>query len=177
MSCNKFRPKLELHAGDDLDGREAAEVSAHLKSCLACFREYTELRDMLAVVRSTGFDRARGDAEVESIVAGVMRGIDGPPPAAPRLLARLSLVSGWAAAILLAVTLGWQAFTGGRVATPPRTGPEPVLIDHRWNGRGPIPASLEADLDEQFDELRKSRGIRVRPTVIPAAGGPQTKRF
>src|SRR5688572_33170040 len=114
MSCKSLRTKLELYAGDDLDGRESVAVVVHLRTCLACYREYVELRDMLTAVRASGRPRARGDAEVESLVAGVMGEIHGPPPPAPRLIERLTTVasvSGWAAALLLAFTLGWQVLS------------------------------------------------------------------
>ena len=180
MNCNRLRSQLGLHAGDDLPAREAAEVEAHLRSCLNCFREFGALRDLLAKVRSTARVLPAGVRGPGSLVDSVMAEIHGPPPALPRLLPRIALASGWAAALVLGVTLGWQSLAQ-RSAAPGRSGagPEvPVVIDHGGDylrgGAQVAPASsLDTLLDEQFHELdgagpsRSPRVIAPRPIRVP----------
>jgi len=174
MNCTSIRKRLALHAGGDLDGREAAAVAAHLKSCLACYREYSEMHELLGQVRASGRHRARGDAETESLVAGVMRGIHGPPPPAPQLLPRLAMASGWAAALLLGVALGWRALVpadGSPIEpkSPARvldhgSAPGALTIDRR---DGSPAASLEEDLARQLEELRRRGGPSRSPQEPP----------
>ena len=183
MNCKSIQEQLDLYAGGDLDGRESAQVAAHLKSCLACFRDFSELRDLLATVRSAGHDQggsARGDAESEAFVGSVMREIHGPPPPAPQLIARLSFVSGWAAALLLGVTLGWRTLAGLGAGSaggdaPPAAGPQaPNVIDRGSNDPrlSTIDYDVDAELSRQLDELRRrdrdhSWGGPSRSPVVP----------
>ena len=158
MNCKRVRPKLDLLAGDDLAGRDAAEVEAHLRQCLSCYREYVELRDMIVAVRAARqpADRERTGAERESLVAGVMERIHGPPPAAPRLLPRLAMVSGWAAALVLGLTAGWfqrqlatsRAPAGGGPIIE-HANPSVPTIDQRW-----IDQRIDSEVQSQIDELR-----------------------
>src|SRR5262249_4342901 len=76
VNCNRILKRLDLYAGGDLAGREAAEVELHLRGCLSCYREYVAQRDLLETVRGAGGIEPRGDAERETLVAGVMRRID-----------------------------------------------------------------------------------------------------
>jgi hypothetical protein len=174
VNCRHVRKKLALHAGDDLDARESAAVSAHLTGCLSCYREFVELRDMVSTVRAAGGPRVRGDAESEALVASVMREIHGPPPPAPQLLPRLALVSGWAAALLLGVTLAWPSFFPA--PTPPVERPKPVILE--GGGGDPRLRTIEneRELQRQIDELnqpgasraaRPSGSSRLGPTSPP----------
>ncbi len=179
MSCTTLRKKIALHAGLDLDGREAAEVSAHLKACLSCYREYVEMRELLGRVRSvgrlepeTGSDASR----TEALVAGVMSAIHGPPPPAPQLLARVTLVSGWAAALLVAVTFGWSTIAG-RPEAPRPTSPAKV-IDHGADPLGGSSAlTIDAELGRQLEELGLRRGMLRARSVSEPANAPLKKDF
>ncbi len=50
MRCRKARTLLALHAGGDLAGSEAQELSAHLEQCAACAAELRDLERTLATV-------------------------------------------------------------------------------------------------------------------------------
>jgi hypothetical protein len=158
MNCKRIRSKLDLLAGDDLAGRDAAEVEAHLRRCLACYREYVEMRELLSAVRgaSRPADVAGSREPSDDFVHGVMSRIQGPPPAAPRLLPRLAMVSGWAAALVLGLTVGWYRWqlqgSAGRSGEAPFVH-EPTVVDQK----------IERDLRDQFDELTGSqRGLSSR---------------
>jgi hypothetical protein len=173
MNCKRIRARLELLAGDDLAGRDAAEVEAHLRSCLNCYREYVELRDLLVEVRAAGRPhdvvRTRGDSE--AFVAGVMQRIQGPPPAAPRLLPRLAMVSGWAAALVLGLTVGWYRWHLER--TPPHHD-LPNVIDPGRGGATYVDR-VERELSDQFDEMsggRRNPATRRADEVKPAVHRP-----
>jgi anti-sigma factor RsiW len=170
MNCKKIKARLDLLAGDDLAGRDAAEVEAHLRTCLACYREYVSMRDLLAEVRASGRTETPRAADAgEALVAAVMDRIEGPPPAAPRLLPRLAMASGWAAALLLGLTLGWyrwhldSARSGGGArsrADSPEVGPSSM------------DTLIETDLRQQIDQLRGTapapgagRGESVHPAL------------
>jgi hypothetical protein len=194
MKCERIQEQLDLYAGDDLAAREAVEVEAHLRGCLVCYREYVELRRMLAEVRSTR-DVAIVDGTTvvrRSVVDDVMAEIHGPPPPVPQLLPRIALVSGWAAALLLAVTLGVR--TLGSSGSSPSSGPRvrsgdeprilnpgsdvtPTAVDHAPTRRtgdaaeGPNgdEESLNRDLLKQLQELRDqgpARGPGGRPAKL-----------
>ncbi|MBM4015259.1 MAG: hypothetical protein FJ293_09905 [Planctomycetes bacterium] len=180
LDCAAARPLLDLLAGDDLDGRERVAVEAHLRGCLACFREFAELRALLGTVREAATRELRSEAAGEALVAGVMGAIHGPPPAAPRLLPRLVQVSGWAAAALLAVSIGIQSLRPSR-PTPPAPAPGRIVEGGTSFDGVPIHSignerrlrAFEQALDPQFDQLerggddgasrRKSAPGAVRP--------------
>lgn len=166
MDCKKILSLLDLHAGGDLDRHEQVAVEAHLRSCLTCWREYTEMRGLLDEVRGSARAEFHGESMSESIVAGVMGRIDGPPPALPRLLPRLMTASGWAAAAVLAVTLGWSAL---REQQPPAaTRGTPTIVEMNGNRPGGIPIhTIGNELDLQLDELQRGN---ARPRVVPANG-------
>jgi anti-sigma factor RsiW len=150
MNCKRIRPKLDLLAGDDLSGRDAAEVEGHLRQCLSCYREYVELREMVVAVRGASRppEFARSRSESESFVGDVMKQIQGPPPALPRLIPRLTMVSGWAAALVLGLTAGWYQRQSSRpVWSPP--GARPII-----ENQNPSLPTIESDLKRQIDELR-----------------------
>jgi|RhiMethySRZTD1v2_1073278.scaffolds.fasta_scaffold1941306_2 hypothetical protein len=178
MSCKNIQTRLDLYAGGDLEAREAGEVAAHLRTCLACYREYVELHDLLMSVRGTSRDHARGDAETESLVAGVMREIHGPPPPVPQLLPRLAMVSGWAAALLVTGSLGWQVLASR--TTPSPGGTPPRVIDRGGSDALSFeqikPASpLEEDLARQLEELRHRNPSRGAP--VHEASSVRTRNF
>ncbi len=156
MNCKRIRPRLDLLAGDDLAGRDAAEVEAHLRRCLACYREYVEMREMLTAVRgaSRPDDVAGARASSDDFVHGVMSGIQGPPPAAPRLLPRLTMASGWAAALLLGLTIGWYRWQmNGAVGRHD--------VDHGVVNPSLVDQRLERDVRDQFDEILSP--VRANP--------------
>ncbi len=176
MNCRTIREKLDLYAGGDLDGREITVVEVHLRTCLSCYRDYTELRDLLTTVRATRESELRGEAATESLVAGVMSEIHGPPPAAPQWLPRLTLVSGWAAAITLAVTLGWQ------VVRPPASShsrSQPTVIEHGPSSGDLTPAwTINDEIGRQLDELpTRTRGRRVVVPSTVVQPGVRPKHF
>jgi anti-sigma factor RsiW len=157
MNCKRIRSKLDLLAGDDLAGRDAAEVEAHLRRCLACYREYVEMRDLLSAVRGASRPEAVALSRepAEEFVHGVMSRIQGPPPAAPRLLPRLAMVSGWAAALVLGLTVGWYRWQlnspeGRRESSSGVK--DPTVVDQR----------IDRDLRDQLDEI-------LSPTRVPAS--------
>ncbi len=148
MNCKRIRSKLDLLAGDDLAGRDADEVEAHLRRCLACYREYVEMRELLGTVRGARRpdDVAVSREPADEFVDSVMSRIQGPPPAAPRLLPRLAMVSGWAAALVLGLTVGWYRWqlqgSAGRPGDPSLVR-DPTVVDQK----------IERDLRDQFDEI------------------------
>jgi hypothetical protein len=159
MNCKRIKKKLDLLAGDDLSGRDAAEVEAHVSQCLSCYREYVDLREMLVAVRGASRppELAPTAAESEAFVGGVMRQIQGPPPALPRLMPRLAMVSGWAAALVLGLTVGWYRWQLGReIAAPHGT---PTIIDTHGDF---TPATeqrnfeqrIDSEVESQLEELR-----------------------
>ncbi|MSR46408.1 MAG: zf-HC2 domain-containing protein [Planctomycetes bacterium] len=163
MDCKKIRPLLDLHAGDDLDGHERIAVDVHLRGCLACFREFAEMRSLVDVVRATTRDELRSEAAGESIVAGIMGAIHGPPPAAPRLLPRLLTASGWAAAVLLAGTLGVSAWSDRSVAPSRSNRASPQIVEGDAGLEGLPLRAIGDEIDRQLDELH--RGSRRTPLV------------
>ena len=175
MNCKRIRPKLDLLAGDDLAGRDAAEVEAHLRGCLACYREYVEMREMLSAVRgaSRPDDVARTREPADDFVHGVLSRIQGPPPAAPRLLPRLAMASGWAAALVLGLTVGWYRWQmnvpNGRIDGAGAGVKDPTLVDQR----------IERDLRDQLDEfLSPSRtGAPRRPDDVKTVVHRSTKSY
>jgi hypothetical protein len=175
MNCKRIRPKLDLLAGDDLAGRDAAEVEAHLRGCLACYREYVEMREMLSAVRgaSRPDDVARTREPADDFVHGVLSRIQGPPPAAPRLLPRLAMASGWAAALVLGLTVGWYRWQmnvpNGRIDGSGAGLKDPTLVDQR----------IERDLRDQLDEfLSPSRtGAPRRPDDVKTVVHRSTKSY
>lgn len=170
MDCDKILPLLDLHAGGDLDRQEQASVEAHLRSCLSCWREFTAMRGLLEEVRGTARAEFHGESMSESIVAGVMGRIDGPPPALPRLLPRLMTASGWAAAAVLAVTLGWSVLREQSSVAPRST---PTIVEMNGNHGGGIPIhTIGSELDAQLDELHRGG---VRPRIVPAKGGARPR--
>lgn len=160
MNCKRIKKKLDLLAGDDLSGRDAAEVEAHVSQCLSCYREYVDLREMLVAVRGASRppELAPTPAESEAFVGGVMRQIQGPPPALPRLMPRLALVSGWAAALVLGLTVGWYRWQLQREVAP-HSGEGQVI---QQNPGGFTPATdqrtfdqrIDSEVQSQLDELR-----------------------
>src|SRR5262249_14193780 len=181
VNCNRILKRLDLYAGGDLAGREAAEVELHLRGCLSCYREYVAQRDLLETVRGVGGIEPRGDAERETLVAGVMRRIPGLPPPAPRLLPRVALVSGWAAALLVAVLFGMHA-RGDRAprASDPAGGADP-LVRRDVNPlvtpvRSTTPFEDEAWMQSQLDLLQRASKADERPCRGPnglAAAAPR----
>ncbi|MBL8841197.1 MAG: zf-HC2 domain-containing protein [Planctomycetes bacterium] len=174
MDCEAIHPLLDLHAGGDLDAREAARVDAHLRGCLACYREWNELQSLLATVRGTARRELRSEAMGESIVAGVMRAIDGPPPPAIRWLPRLTLASGWAAAVVLAVTLGWNVL---RPAAPrPERAAPPIYESPSLDPS--LIRTIGDELGRQFDELPNGlpNGAPNGRTLMPPARRPRALR-
>jgi anti-sigma factor RsiW len=157
MNCKRIRSRLDLLAGDDLAGRDAAEVEAHLRRCLACYREYVEMRDLLSAVRGASRPEAVALSRepAEDFVHGVMSRIQGPPPPAPRLLPRLTMVSGWAAALVLGLTVGWYRWQlngpdGRRDASSGVK--DPTVVEQR----------IDRDLRDQLDEI-------LAPSRTPAS--------
>lgn len=176
LDCEAARPLLDLHAGDDLDGRERLAVEAHLRSCLQCFRDYSELRALLVTVRAASAGESRSEAIGETIVSRVMSAIHGPPPAMPRLLPRLLTASGWAAAALLAATLGFQALAGRATAPKGPGGVMPQIVEgdgsadgmpfrsignERWR-----PGEIAPALERQFDELQREAAAGATPRRV-----------
>lgn len=167
MNCKRIKKKLDLLAGDDLSGRDAAEVEAHLRRCLSCYREYVDLREMLVAVRgaSRPAEFARSVAESEAFVGDVMRRIQGPPPALPRLMPRVAMVSGWAAALVLGLTVGWYRWQLGQGGTPSR--PTPTIIDPSRsdftpaNERRTFEQRIDSEVESQLDELRGQPGAKT----------------
>ena len=183
LDCDAARPLLDLLAGDDLDGRERLAVEAHLRGCLACFREFAEMRALLGNVRDAAARELRSEAAGEALVAGVMGAIPGPPPAAPRLFPKLVQLGGWAAAALLAVSIGIQALRPSRVPSPPAALPrifeggtslDGVPIHSIGNERRL--RAFEQVLDPQFDQLERggddaAARRRAAPGTARPAGG------
>jgi anti-sigma factor RsiW len=167
MNCKRIKAKLDLLAGDDLSGRDAAEVEGHLRQCLSCYRDYVELREMVVAVRAASRpdELVRSRAERESFVAGVMNRIQGPPPALPRLMPRVAMVSGWAAALLLGLTLGWYRWQLNQNGASPRPGPVIEITPSNLS-----PTTIDHEVQSQIDELRGQpasavphRGDEARP--------------
>jgi anti-sigma factor RsiW len=160
MNCKRIKKKLDLLAGDDLSGRDAAEVEAHLRQCLSCYREYVDLREMLVAVRgaSRPAEFARSGAESEAFVGDVMKQIQGPPPALPRLMLRVAMVSGWAAALVLGLTVGWYRWQLGQGDATHR---EPAEI---WESRSLLstPAVNQRELDQRIDSEVQSQLDELR---------------
>jgi anti-sigma factor RsiW len=161
LDCDAARPLLDLLAGDDLDGRERLVVEAHLRGCLACFREFTAMRALLGTVRDVAARELRSEATGEAIVAGVMGAIHGPPPAAPRLLPRLVQLGGWASAAALAIAVGLNSVRAPQA--PPSGGARPVIVEGGSGGSLPIHAvgnevrrrAFERALEPQFEQLHQ----------------------
>ena len=153
MNCKRIKAKLDLLAGDDLSGRDAAEVEAHLRTCLSCYREYVELRDMVVAVRAAArpAEFSRSAEESEAFVGDVMKQIQGPPPALPRLIPRLTMVSGWAAALVLGLTAGWLYRQNGTAWVAPGGGP---VIEHVNPSIPTIDQRIDSEVQKQIDELR-----------------------
>ena len=170
MDCNKILPLLDLHAGGDLDRLEQASVEAHLRGCLSCWREFSAMRGLLEEVRGTARAEFHGESMSESIVAGVMGRIDGPPPALPRLLPRLMTASGWAAAAMLAATLGWSALKEQAPVAP--RGTSTIVEVNRDRGGGIPIQTIGNELDQQLDELHRGG---VRPRIVPAKHGARPR--
>ncbi len=173
MDCRKIHPLLDLHAGGDLDAREGARVDAHLRGCLACFREWSELREVLGTVRASSRRELRSESMGESIVAGVMGAIDGPPPPAVRWMPRLTLVSGWAAAVLLAVTLGLGAW---RDPAPRPERSSPRIVESQPNIDSSLIRTIGDELGRQLDELPNGagRGGAITPST---RRNPRSRNF
>ena len=172
MDCKKIVPLLDLHAGGDLDRHEQVSVEAHLRSCLSCWREFTAMRGLLEEVRGSARAEFHGESMSESIVAGVMGRIGGPPPALPRLLPRLMTASGWAAAAVLAVTLGWSVL---REQQPPAAmRGTPTIVEMNGNGSaGAIPIrTIGNELDAQLDALHRGG---TRPRVVSPKGAARPR--
>jgi len=107
MNCTKALSRLPLFAGGDLDLREHAAVEGHLEHCLPCYREFRRQAGLLErVQRAASRSRAELPPLGDAFTASVMGSIEGPPPL-PRLVPRLIMVSGWAAALLLGVSLAF----------------------------------------------------------------------
>jgi len=180
MNCKRIKARLDLLAGDDLAGRDAAEVEAHLRTCLACYREYVAMRDLLAEVRANARPAgvARGADATESFVGDVMTRIEGPPPAASRLLPRLTMASGWAAALLIGLTLGWYRWRldAGRAPRSLRSVPVIEVPDRPLT----MDRLIENDLSHQLDEMRgtlPTSGARRNDSVRPAVHRTTTKSY
>jgi len=52
MICDRFRPRLALLVGNDLDSREASEVRQHLFGCRACQAQWEALQISTGALRS-----------------------------------------------------------------------------------------------------------------------------
>jgi anti-sigma factor RsiW len=170
MSCKRLRPKLDLYAGDDLDARDSLAVERHLRTCLSCYRDYVELRDVLMRVRATRPASPALPAGVAPITADVMGRIHGPPPPAPVLLERLTLASGWAAALVIGGVLGWRLL--GNAAEVGEPGRPPRILELPSPGASPAGGILESlptlgeDLDRQLEDLRARRGPSRSPRGV-----------
>lgn len=54
MSCGACRKRLSELAGDELDGKTATEVHAHLESCPSCAQAYRETVAVVGLLRRAG---------------------------------------------------------------------------------------------------------------------------
>jgi anti-sigma factor RsiW len=52
MTCDRFRPKLALLVGNDLDPREASEVRQHLGGCPACQAQWDAIQASTMVLKT-----------------------------------------------------------------------------------------------------------------------------
>jgi hypothetical protein len=80
-----------------------------------------------------------------------MKQIQGPPPALPRLMPRLTMVSGWAAALVLGLTAGWLHRQNGPTFAPPGTVP---VIEHGNPSIPTIDQRIDSEVKSQLDEMR-----------------------
>jgi len=122
MLCSQIQKQLPLHAGGDLDPTDAVEVDVHLRRCLSCYREWSELRETLAAVRGIGRDGPALRAP-EQFVGSVMDAVRAGPPLQIRSRLRWVSFTGWAAAAAL---LLWLSLPGRDDAPGPGRSPGPV---------------------------------------------------
>jgi len=111
INCRNVRNLLPLHAGGDLDRKQAGAVDEHLHACLSCFREYRELitmRGRLGVLAEQPLPEGTLDGFAEEVMARVAVGEPGPRAELPSSIAwrrRLPRLAA-AAALLLMVGVG-----------------------------------------------------------------------
>lgn len=51
MKCNEIKDLLEEYVSGELDDKASHAVEAHLRECKPCYREYEEMRDLVAGLR------------------------------------------------------------------------------------------------------------------------------
>jgi anti-sigma factor RsiW len=113
MNCNDIRPLIEANTDGELDLAQHLEVEAHLRTCPACAREAAASRARRdALGRS--LPRFAAPPALRTTLQARLRAQEGPAVAVvPRRVSPWALwqVSGLAAAVALALTLG---YTWGR---------------------------------------------------------------
>ena len=98
MNCRRVKSRLNAYAGHDLSACEHAAVEVHLKSCLACYREFAGVRASHAAICSLHESRTRSDTERQEFLDAVMQRVWVEPPPRRRSTAQLLSMSGWVAA-------------------------------------------------------------------------------
>jgi len=109
INCRNVRNLLPLHAGGDLDRKQAGAVDEHLHACLSCFREYRELitmRGRLGVLAEQPLPEGTLDGFTEEVMARVAVGEPGPRAALPSSIAWRRRIPRLAAAAALLLMVG-----------------------------------------------------------------------
>jgi anti-sigma factor RsiW len=130
INCRNVRNLLPLHAGGDLDPKQAGAVDEHLHACLPCFREYRELitmRGRLGVLAEQPLPEGALDGFTEEVMARVAVGEPGPRAEMPSSIAWRRRIPRLAAAAALVLMVGVGAHQVGLIGgsesptNPPRT--------------------------------------------------------
>ncbi|MGQ0552551.1 MAG: zf-HC2 domain-containing protein [Planctomycetota bacterium] len=156
-TCRRVRALLPLHAGSDLTPQQARLVDEHLHQCLSCFREHRDfvgMRERLGILAEEKLPEGALDGFAEEVMARISLGESGPRAPAPGRLRRLSLPPApllrrvaAAAALLLALGLGWR----------------------EWGGSGEVrPKDLAGDMPPIADSTERSSTERSSPREPPS---------
>lgn len=139
MTCKKIRDLIPLAAGADLEVAEQREVESHLKSCLACMREFRAFAAVRAalLVEEAPLERAAPVGLAESIRAAIAAEAATASAHCPAVALGPSGPTAWlrwalpiAAALVLSASAGFY-WSSARTSAPPVRipdfGPRPAL--------------------------------------------------
>lgn len=185
MTCKQFRKRIPLAIGNDLDGDALAVFDEHLRSCLACYREYRDFADAMAeldVLRAPDPSEPP-DELVEAILAEVRAAEPGPlAPHPTPFWARSRLVRNGvpvAAAVVVFSFAGLMVF-GDRGNTTQRTAPRipddeflPTVVNvapgpaDQFGTRYIFPVNLHPNLTNGSESRRPRSTEPLPPAVVP----------